>query len=199
MRKSWMRTRRRRGNRSVLAWLTRQPKDSINSKGIDRSSGFVSLADSPVKRDAEIVFVNILLSLGAVLYCKTSVAQASFAAEPENHIIGYIANAQNRFLSLGGSSGGEHHLIALRSSVVGFGRDIGGSIRHPAALNGLFGLKPSYQRLPFEHTSHVMEGQDFVPFSLGPLWSSAAGLTNVTKSVLGRDPWLTDPRVVEAP
>lgn len=172
-------------------------KDSVNIKGIDTTNGFVGLANTPVSHAAEIV--KILLSLGAILYCKTAVPQASFAAETENHIIGYTYNAQNRLLSSGGSSGGEGPLIALRGSVVGLGTDIGGSIRHPAALNGLYRSKPSYSRLPFEGISRVIEGQDFVPFSLGPLSSSAARLTLFMKSILSAEPWLTDPRVVEFP
>lgn len=172
-------------------------KDSVNIKGIDTTTGFVGLIDKPAKEDAEIV--KILLFLGAILYCKTSTPQASFAAESDNHIVGYTNLAQNRLLSSGGSSGGEGPLISLHGSVVGLGTDIGGSIRHPAALNGVFGLKPSYRRLPFTGTTRVMEGQDSVPFSLGPLSSSAAGLTLLMKSVLQKEPWLTDPRVVEVP
>ncbi|KAJ4322436.1 hypothetical protein N0V94_002424 [Neodidymelliopsis sp. IMI 364377] len=172
-------------------------KDSINVKGVDTTNGFVGLIGVPAKKDAELA--RILRSLGAILYCKTAVPQASFAAETENNIIGYTTNAYNRLLSSGGSSGGEGPLLALRGSVIGLGSDIGGSIRHPAALNGLFGLKPSYRRLPIEGVNRVMEGQDMVPFSWGPLSSSAAGLTLLMKSILSQEPWLSDPRVVEIP
>lgn len=43
----------------------------------------------------------------------------------------------------GGSSGGEAALLALRGSMIGWGTDIGGSIRVPCHMNGLWGLKPS--------------------------------------------------------
>jgi amidase len=172
-------------------------KDSLNIKGIDTTNGFTGLIDKPAKEDAELV--KILRSLGAVLYAKTSVPQASFAAETANNIIGYTTNAQNRHLSSGGSSGGEGALIAMRGSVVGFGSDIGGSIRQPAALNGLYGLKPSFHRLPIEGVNRVMEGQDLIPFSWGPLSSSPEGLTILMKAILGQEPWVTDPHVVEVP
>lgn len=172
-------------------------KDSVNVKGIDTTNGFIGRIGAPAKEDAELV--RILRSLGAILYCKTSVPQASFAAETKNNIIGYTTNAFNRLLSSGGSSGGEGPLLALRGSVIGLGSDIGGSIRHPAALNGLFGLKPSYRRLPIEGVDRIMEGQDMVPFSWGPLSSSAAGLTLIMKSILVQEPWFSDPRVVEIP
>ena len=83
--------------------------------------------------------------------------------------------------------------------MLGFGTDIGGSIRHPAALNGVFGLKPSYRRLPLEGVARVMEGQDVVPFSLGPLAAEARGLALVMRAVLGRERWGVDPRVVDMP
>jgi amidase len=172
-------------------------KDSLNVKGYDTTTGIVGLIGKPAEQDSELV--KHLRSLGAVLYCKTAVPQASFAAETENHIIGYTLLAQNRLLSSGGSSGGEGPLIALRGSVVGIGSDIGGSIRHPAALNGLYGLKPSFRRLPIRGVTRVMEGQDQVPFSMGPLSSSASGLTLIMKSILQQQPWLIDPRVVEIP
>jgi amidase len=172
-------------------------KDSVNIKGIDTTNGFIGRIGAPAKEDAELA--RILRSLGAILYCKTAVPQGSFAAETKNNIIGYTTNAFNRLLSSGGSSGGEGPLLALRGSVIGLGSDIGGSIRHPAALNGLFGLKPSYRRLPIEGVDRIMEGQDMVPFSWGPLSSSAAGLTLIMKSILAQEPWFSDPRVVEIP
>src|ERR1700761_4500649 len=76
-------------------------KDSINVKGIDTTNGFIGHIDAPAKEDAELA--RILRSLGAILYCKTAVPQASFAAETENNIIGYTTNAYNRLLSSGGS------------------------------------------------------------------------------------------------
>lgn len=70
-----------------------------------------------------------LRNLGAVLYCKTSVPHTLMAGETVNNIIGYTYNPKNRLLACGGSSGGEGALIALKGSPVGFGTDIGGSIR----------------------------------------------------------------------
>lgn len=170
----------------------------MNIEGIDTTTGIVGLIENGSQnRDAEIV--RILRSQGAVLFCKTSVPQASFAGETINNIIEYTWNPVNRNLSAGGSSGGEGALIALKGSPLGFGTDIGGSIRVPAAFNGLYGLKPSTCRLPFEGIRRVMEGQDFAPFSLGPLATSVKSLEMIMKVVLRQEPWLQDPRVVEIP
>lgn len=91
-----------------------------------------------------------LRASGAVLYCKTSVPHTLMTGETVNHIVGYCLNPKNRNLSAGGSSGGEGALIGLKGSPLGFGSDIGGSVRIPSAFNGLFGLRPSAGRIPYE-------------------------------------------------
>jgi hypothetical protein len=71
-------------------------------------------------------------------------------------------NPHNNKLSCGGSSGGEGALIALRGSVMGLGTDIGGSIRIPAGFNGLYGLRPSHGRMPYNMLANSMEGQETI-------------------------------------
>lgn len=56
----------------------------------------------------------------------------------------------NRKLISGGSSGGEASLVSAKGSILGIGTDIGGSIRIPASLCGLYGLNPSSGRQPYE-------------------------------------------------
>lgn len=90
----------------------------------------------------ESEMVQELRDLGAVLYCKTSVPHTLMSGETVNNIIGYTWNPKNRNLSSGGSSGGEGALIGAGGSPVGFGTDIGGSIRIPAAFNGLYAFGP---------------------------------------------------------
>lgn len=62
----------------------------------------------------ESELVRELRSLGAVLYCKTSVPHTLMSGETVNNIIGYTLNPKNRKLTSGGSSGGEGALIGLR-------------------------------------------------------------------------------------
>jgi amidase len=76
--------------------------------------------------------------------------------ETINNIIGYTFNPKNRNLSSGGSSGGESALICLKGSPIGFGTDIGGSIRIPAGFNGLYGIRPSHGRMPNEGMANSM-------------------------------------------
>ena len=147
----------------------------------------------------ESEMVKELRNLGAVLYCKTSVPHTLMAGETVNNIIEYTWNPKNRNLTCGGSSGGEGALIGLRGSPLGFGTDIGGSIRIPAAFNGLFGLRPSTTRLPYEGMANSMDGQNSVLSVVGPLATSIGGLRLATKALLSQQPWLHDPLVNELP
>jgi amidase len=104
----------------------------------------------------ESEMIRELRNLGAVLYCKTSVPHTLMMGETINNIIGYTLNPKNRNLAAGGSSGGEGALIGLKGSPIGFGTDIGGSIRIPAGFNGLYGIRPSHGRMPYEGMANSM-------------------------------------------
>ena len=67
-----------------------------------------------------------------------------------NHVFGQCVHPFNRRLISGGSSGGEASLLGARGSPLGIGTDLGGSIRIPASLTGIFGLSPSPGRHPYE-------------------------------------------------
>jgi amidase len=147
----------------------------------------------------ESELVRELRDLGAILYCKTSVPHTLMTGETINNIIGYVPNPKNRLLSAGGSSGGEGALLGLRGSCLGVGTDIGGSVRFPSAFNGLYGLRPSSGRLPYEGMANSMDGQSTVLSVLGPMAHSVDAVKLFTESVLSRQPWLHDPAVVEIP
>nr|POE49004.1 acetamidase [Quercus suber] len=119
--------------------------------------------------------------------------------ETVNNIVGYTLNPKNRNLSCGGSSGGEGALIGVRGSPLGLGTDIGGSIRIPAGFNGLYGLRPSTGRLPYEGMANSMDGQNSILSVVGPLAASPDDLRLVFESLLSTQPWLHDPLVHEIP
>lgn len=155
--------------------------------------------DDARKRTYESEMVRELRALGAVLYCKTSVPHTLMSGETVNNIIEYTWNPKNRNLCSGGSSGGEGALIGLRGSPVGLGTDIGGSIRIPAAFNGLYGIRPSAGRMPYEGMANSMDGQNTVLSVVGPLGTSAGAVRLLVKSLLSQKPWLYDPMVVDMP
>lgn len=181
-------------------------KDQFHVRGIETTMGYVGWIGTfqgkkgtGLEKVYESEMVRDLHKLGALLYCKTSVPHTLMSGETVNNIIGYTTNPRNRNLSAGGSSGGEGALIGIKGSPVGFGTDIGGSIRIPAAFNGLYGLRPSAGRLTYQGMANSMDGQSSVLSVVGPLARSAATLKLMVKSLLTLEPWLRDPLVHEMP
>lgn len=160
---------------------------------------FQGVQDDPRMGVYESELVRELRALGAVLYCKTSVTHSLMSGETVNNIIGYTWNPKNRNLCSGGSSGGEGALIGLKGSPAGFGSDIGGSIRIPAGFNGLYGIRPSAGRLPYEGMANSMDGQNSVLSVVGPLATTVGAVKLLMKAVLSKSPWLHDPLVMEMP
>lgn len=87
-------------------------------------------------------------------------------------------------------------MIGLRGSVLGIGTDIGGSIRSPAANNGVFGFKPTSLRLPVAGWSVSMAGAEHVLGTIGPLSTSLEGIELFMKTVVDKKPWIRDPGVI---
>ncbi|THZ48039.1 amidase [Aureobasidium pullulans] len=181
-------------------------KDQFHVKGVETSMGYVGWIGTfqgekgtEKEKVYESEMVKELRNLGAVLYVKTAVPHTLMCGETTNNIIDYCWNPTNRNLSSGGSSGGEGALISLKGSPLGFGTDIGGSIRIPAAFNGLFGLRPSSGRLPYEGMANSFDGAPSILSVVGPLSSSSAGLKLAVQSILQTEPWQRDPRVHPLP
>jgi amidase len=181
-------------------------KDQFHVKDVETTMGYVGWIGTfegkkgtGKEKVYESEMVLELRNLGAILYCKTSVPHTLMAGETINNIIGYTWNPKNRNLATGGSSGGEGALIGLKGSPVGFGTDIGGSIRIPAAFNGLYGIRPSSGRLPYEGMANSMDGQSSILSVVGPIATSVGALKLVIKGILSQQPWLHDPLVAEIP
>ncbi|KAI5297745.1 hypothetical protein KEM56_004566, partial [Ascosphaera pollenicola] len=181
-------------------------KDQFHVKGVDTSMGYLGWLGTfeGARGDRrhltfESFLCEELRSLGAILYCKTSCPSTLMCPETVNNIVGYTRNPKNRLLAAGGSSGGEAALMALRGSAAGFGSDIGGSMRIPAAFNGVFGLKPSTGRLPFQGVAQPVSNRLSIPAVVGPMSTTAEGVEVLMRAVLGREPWLHDPLCVPMP
>ncbi|KAH7883625.1 general amidase [Phlebopus sp. FC_14] len=169
-------------------------KDQLCIKGLETTMGYVSWIGKYAEKNA--VLVDILLECGAVPFVRTNIPQTLMWPETFNNVFGRTTNPYNRSLTSGGSSGGEGALVALKGSPLGVGSDIGGSIRIPSALCGLYGLRPSYGRVPYGGAMNSLEGQDSVLSVLGPLTSSIGGLKAFMEAVIKAKPWLKDPLAV---
>lgn len=142
----------------------------------------------------------MLQSLGAVLYVKTNIPQTLMSADSENNIFGRTLNPHNTSLTAGGSSGGEGSLVAFRGSILGIGTDIAGSIRIPALCCGIYGFKPTANRVPFGgQVSGVMEGLPGLVPSAGPLAHSLEDVDLFLRTILSSRTDDYDSTAVPAP
>jgi len=175
-------------------------KDTFKVRGYDASIGLAALCFKPSTQNSTLV--DILLQSGAVLYCKTNIPQTLMALDSHNNIFGRTLNAFNTAVTPGGSSGGEGALLGMRGSVLGVGTDVGGSIRIPAMCNGTFGIKPSWERVPYAgQEGGMLPGTTKVgiPASAGPLAHSVRDLELFFRAVSEQRPWRMDPDVAPLP
>lgn len=175
-------------------------KDSFNIEGLQSTIGCVSRLDRPLA-DSNTPLVQILLNLGAVIHVKTNVPQGIITSDSHNNIFGRTLNPYNPTWTAGGSSGGEAALIALRGSVLGVGTDLAGSIRIPAWCCGVYGIKPTIDRIPYtgiEYGGNDM-GKIGVLASAGPLANTLEDCAYFIEMVLSTKPWLEDNTVLSQP
>ena len=164
-------------------------KDMFNYVGVASTSGYVSFLDNPLP-ETNSPLVDILLGLGAILYCKTNIPLTMMTADSQTNIFGRTLNPHKLSLTPGGSSGGEGALIAIRGSLLGVGTDIGGSIRIPALCCGTYGFKPSSFRVPNGGTtSPARLGSPGFASVAGPLANSFEDLDFFLRSVIDAKPW----------
>ncbi|RAH64999.1 amidase [Aspergillus aculeatinus CBS 121060] len=172
-------------------------KDQFNVQGTDSTLGYIGRSFRPAEEDALIV--RILKELGAVVLLKTNLPQSILWAETENPLWGRTDNPRDPELTPGGSTGGEAALLALHGSIFGLGTDIGGSIRIPGALNGLYALKPSSNRYPAAGVPGSTEGQENAPSSVGPLARDLESLCYVSRLIANSAPWEYDAKCAPLP
>ncbi|EXJ80898.1 hypothetical protein A1O3_07186 [Capronia epimyces CBS 606.96] len=157
-------------------------KDQFAIKAKESNTGIVSLIGQVPTEDA--VVVRLLREAGAVFYCKTTQPQSKLS-----QVYGRTLNPFNRNLTCGGSSGGEGALVAFRGSPIGLAADIGGSIRSPAANNGLYGAKITAGRVPLAGIVTSLVGYDSIPVAVGPVCRSARDNAYFFKTILATEPW----------
>ncbi|KAM0543450.1 hypothetical protein ACHAPJ_012314 [Fusarium lateritium] len=130
---------------------------------------------------------------GCVFYVRTTQPQTIMHLETNSVIYGRTVNPYNRDLTAGGSSGGEGALIGFRGSILGVGGDIGGSVRCPAAHNGIYAFKPTLKRISVMGSRAIMVGKETVSSTPGPMAVDRETLELFMKVALASKPWLIDP------
>lgn len=174
-------------------------KDSFQFQGTDATLGFVAyLENGPSKENS--CLVDVLLKQGAVLYCKTNTPQTLMTADSHNNVFGRTLNPWNTSLTAGGSSGGEGALVAFRGSPIGVGTDVAGSIRIPSLCCGLYGFKPTANRVPYGKQAPLGNpGLRTVQASAGPLTNDFDAMAIFMKAVLEARPAQLDSTAIDVP
>ena len=166
-------------------------KDLFDTAGIVTTAGSGFLRDRVPEEDAFVVAK--LHEAGIVLTGKLGMHEFAFGTTSDNAHFGTIRNPWNPDYTPGGSSGGSGAAAAAGSALGTLGSDTGGSIRMPAAICGVAGLKP---------TRGLVSRGGVVPLShtldhAGPLTKSVEDSALILNAIAGHDP--ADPQSVERP
>jgi len=121
-------------------------KDNVFTKGIRTTFGSKLYENFVPDKDA--ILVERLKNAGAVILGKTNLPEFGLVGITDNLVFGKTVNPWNLKRTSGGSSGGAAAAVAAGLCQVAHGNDGGGSIRIPSSFCGVFGLKPSFGRVP---------------------------------------------------
>lgn len=166
----------------LLYGMTVTVKDNIDTAGLTTTSGSLFFKDRVPDRDATVV--TRLRRAGALVVGKVTLHEFAFGIRSYNPVIGQCRNPYDRARIPGGSSGGSGVAVATGMSDGSLGSDTGGSVRLPASLNGVAGLRPTLGRVSNHGSTPVSPSHD----TIGPMARSVADVARLFAVLAGYDP-----------
>lgn len=157
-------------------------KDLFDTSGVRTTAGSRILAQRVPASDAWVV--GRLKAAGAVLVGKLNLHEFAFGATGKNPHYGPVRNPWNSGCIAGGSSSGSGAAVAAGQCLFSLGTDTGGSVRIPAALCGIVGLKPTFGRVSRNGVFPLSWSLDHV----GPMTRTVEDNAIVLQAIAGEDP-----------
>jgi indoleacetamide hydrolase len=154
-------------------------KDNIDAVGYATTACTPALVENKPSSNAPIV--EALLREGAIIFGKNTMHELAFGITSNNAAFGAVRNPYDPQMIPGGSSGGTAVAVAARLAPAGIGTDTGGSIRLPAALCGVAGLRPTVKRWAQQGIVPIASTRD----TAGPIARSVNDLRLIDSVVTG--------------
>jgi len=173
---------RQGGWRGPLHGIPLGLKDLIDTAAIRTTAASALFRERVPGEDAEVV--RRLKNAGAVLLGKQNLHEFAYGGSSMISYFGEVHNPWNTDYIAGGSSGGSAAAVAAGLGYAAIGTDTAGSVRQPAAICGLVGLKPTYGRISCHGVIPLSVSLDHV----GPLTRSVADAALLLQLLAGHDP-----------